>query len=140
MPDRRDSLIEHARAARERAYAPYSGYTVGAALDCGEGPPIEGANVENASFGLTVCAERAAIFRWVARGRPGELRAIAVAAGPADGPPGGGRPCGACLQVIREFAADPVIYVVGEDDVTETRLSALLPDPFVPPFGPAAKE
>lgn len=134
MSDDRDQLVEGAVRARALAYAPYSRYAVGAALSCGEGfPIIEGANVENASYGLTICAERVAIFRWVISGRPGEIEAIAIAAGPDGSPPSGGKPCGACLQVIREFTVDPVLYLVDGDQVHETRLSALLPDPFVPP-------
>ncbi len=134
MTEERDQLVDRAVHARALAYAPYSRYSVGAALSCGEGfPMIEGANVENASYGLTICAERVAIFRWVVSGRPGEIDAIAIAAGPDGSPPTGGRPCGACLQVIREFAVDPVLYLVDGSQVYETRLSALLPDPFVPP-------
>jgi len=98
---------------------------------------FEGSNVENASYGLTVCAERVAIFRWVVSGRRGEIEAIAVAAGPEGSAPSGGRPCGACLQVLREFTSDLTIYIVEGDRVVETRLSSLLPDPFIPPFGPS---
>jgi cytidine deaminase len=129
----RRRLVEHALRARDAAYAPYSRYRVGAALACGDGRTIiDGANVENASYGLTVCAERVAIFRWVMAGRPGALEAIAVAAGPEGSAPTGGRPCGACLQVLREFAADLRVYLVDGDLVAETRLSQLLPDPFLP--------
>lgn len=136
----RDRLVESAVRARAVAYSPYSRYAVGAALWGGDPPRVfEGSNVENASYGLTVCAERVAIFRWVVAGRGGGIEAIAVAAGPEGAPPTGGRPCGACLQVLREFASDPTIYIVEGDRVVETRLSALLPDPFVPPFGPSAR-
>ncbi len=138
----RDLLVEAAIRARDAAYAPYSKYAVGAALWTPLGEIVTGANVENASYGLTVCAERNAIFRWVASPRPGSelglLTALAVAAGPQGELPSGGRPCGACLQVIREFAIDLPLYIVEETGVIETRLSALLPDPFRPPFGPTA--
>lgn len=136
----RDRLVESAVRARSLAYAPYSRYAVGAALWGGDPRrPFEGSNVENASYGLTVCAERVAIFRWVMDGRQGAIEAIAIAAGAEGGPPAGGRPCGACLQVLREFAADPIIYIVEEDRVVETRLSALLPDPFIPPLAPGGR-
>ena len=133
MDELRNRLVERARRARDLAYAPYSRYRVGAALAHGdERSIIDGANVENASYGLTICAERVAILRWVMAGQPGRIEAIAVAAGPEGSPPTGGRPCGACLQVLREFAADSRILLVDGDRVEETRLSALLPDPFLP--------
>jgi len=136
----RDRLVESAMRARGSAYAPYSGYAVGAALWAGDPRQVfEGANVENASYGLTVCAERVAIHRWVVDGRSGKPEAIAVAAGPEGSDASGGRPCGACLQVLREFATDLAIYLIEGDRVTETSLSALLPDPFVPPFGPSGR-
>lgn len=153
MDQIRDALVAAAIAARDTSYAPYSNYSVGAALWTSTGEIISGANVENASYGLTVCAERIAVFRAVTRGAGSGLRsmggelstivALAVAAGPAGEPPSGGRPCGACLQVIREFAVDPPLFIVEgggsiETRVTETKLSSLLPDPFLPPFGPTS--
>ena len=135
------SLIEAAIEARRSAYAPYSEYAVGAALRTASGELVTGANIENASYGLTVCAERTAIFRWLleaAHDRGTPFVAIAVAAGPAGEAASGGRPCGACLQVIREFSVDPQVWIVDGESVEELRLSALLPDPFVPPFGPNA--
>ena len=132
-------LVLAAREASQRAYCRYSGYAVGAAVRAEDGRVFSGCNVENASYGLTVCAERVAIFRWVIDGRRGAIEAIAVAAGPKDSPPTGGRPCGACLQVLREFSIDPKIFIVEGERVVETCLSALLPDPFVPPFGPCSR-
>jgi cytidine deaminase len=123
-------LVRTAEGARSHAHAPYSEYAVGSALLLSDGRVIPGSNVENASYGLTVCAERIAIVRWIT--------AIAVAAGPRGAAASGGRPCGACLQVIREFAADPVVLISDGDEVDRVRLSDLLPDPFVPPFGPGA--
>ena len=134
-------LVRTAEGARSHAHAPYSEYAVGSALLLSDGRVIPGSNVENASYGLTVCAERIAIFRWITETPPderAELSAIAVAAGPRGAAASGGRPCGACLQVIREFAADPVVLISDGDEVDRVRLSDLLPDPFVPPFGPGA--
>lgn len=93
------AMIAAARGAREKAYAPYSGYKVGAAALGGSGKVYMGCNVENASYGLTICAERVAIQRAVSEGER-EIRAIAIMAGEREI----GRPCGACLQVIAEFA------------------------------------
>ncbi len=141
-PQVRDLLVQQAVAARERAYCPYSQYRVGAAIWLGaEFPIVDGVNVENASYGLTICAERVAIFRWISEGTPGDLKAIAIAAGPSEDEPTGGRPCGACLQVIREFSTDPCVFIVeAGGEVTERRLSDFLPDPFIPGFGPTAQD
>ena len=131
----RDALVQAARDARSRAHAPYSGYSVGAALRTADGAVITGANVENASFGLTVCAERIALFRWCTESTPDQRSTpleMAIAAGPTGQDPSGGRPCGACLQVMQEFAPDLRIWIVDEKAVAERRLSDLLPDPFVP--------
>ena len=93
------SMIAAARDARENAYAPYSGFKVGAAVLGESGKICMGCNVENASYGLTVCAERVAIQKAVSEGER-HIRAIAIAAGEHEI----ARPCGACLQVMREFA------------------------------------
>jgi len=132
MPDNSQPpspLLERARAAAERAYAPYSGWRVGAAAEFAEAPgPHAGANIENASFGLTICAERVAIFSGVLAGgrrlvrvaltcrdRDRELVAKIV-------------PCGACLQVMAEFgSADTVIEIDGRGIF---RLADFLPLPF----------
>jgi cytidine deaminase len=119
-------LIEAARAAYERAYAPYSGRRVGAALLGASGAIHTGCNVENASLGLTVCAERSAVFRAVGEGER-EFRAIVVA---NDGD-GLMMPCGACRQVLLEFASDLEVCCVDKGGTeVRARLSELLPKPF----------
>lgn len=123
-------LVERAKAAYEPAYAPYSHYPVGAAAVFTSGKIYWGCNVENASYGLTVCAERNAVFQAVAQGER-ELKGIAIAV-PGDAFPA---PCGACRQVIREFAADcPVILVNGQGRLRLTSLKVLLPEGFGPEF------
>ena len=127
--EQRDRLVEAARAARARAHCPYSGFSVGAALLSAGGEVVTGANVENASFGLTICAERAALVRAVAEGSR-EFVAIAVATG-AEAPV---MPCGACRQVLAEFAPDLAVLAVGEgDQVAEASLAELLPGRFEGP-------
>ncbi len=123
----RDRLIAAACAARPRAYAPYSRFTVGAALLADDGRVYTGVNVENASYGLTVCAERNAVGTMVAEdGR--RIMAVAVCT------ENGVTPCGACRQVLSEFADDqsdvPVWIIDGQGGVRETTLAALLPDDF----------
>ncbi len=122
-----DELIREAQAALERAYAPYSGYRVGAAILCG-GKIYAGANVENASYGLSMCAERSAVFAAISAGAPRSIEAVAIAV--AIGMPS---PCGACRQVLREFGQDFPVFLVGADGkVNETSLARLLPDSFGP--------
>ena len=99
-----EALVELAKKARAHAYAPYSGFAVGAAVLAADGRVFVGCNIENASYGLTNCAERTAIFSAVAAGAR-ELRALAVA---ADGALPCS-PCGACRQVIAEFAVERII-------------------------------
>lgn len=125
-------LVERARVARERAYAPYSGYRVGAALSTAGGRVFTGCNVENASYGLTVCAERVAVFAAVAAGER-EFAALAVA---ADGPDRA-RPCGACLQVLHEFApALRLLLADGRGRFEVKTVAELLPGAFrLPPGG-----
>jgi cytidine deaminase len=124
-------LVAAARAARERAYAPYSGFRVGAALRTEQGEVVTAGNVENASYGLAICAERAAVAAAVALGHRG-FEAIAVA-GPGPDPV---TPCGACRQVLREFPRGPELRVLCAGEAGErllvTTLSALLPDSFGP--------
>jgi cytidine deaminase len=121
-----DDLVAKARAMRARAYAPYSRYRVGAALLGTDGVVYAGCNVENASYGLTVCAERSAYFQAVAAGCR-TFAALAVAT------ENGGAPCGACLQVAREFSADLAVLIAGpRGPARETTLAALLPAPYVP--------
>jgi cytidine deaminase len=120
-------LVAAARAVRRRAYAPHSNFHVGAAVLDERGRMHVGCNVENASFGLTICAERNAMAAAVAAGAR-RLRAVAVVTGTH--PPGS--PCGACRQVLAEFGADdlPVLLASPTGQVEETHLGALLPRAF----------
>jgi cytidine deaminase len=121
-----DRLAAAALEARQRAHAPFSGFQVGAALEEADGRIFTGCNVESASYGLTMCAERVAAFRAVAEGGRRFVR-IAVAAGSETLTP----PCGACRQVLWELCGDVEIVLVNPAGKTETmRLSALLPRPF----------
>ena len=133
-----DSLIAAALAAADKAYAPYSGFHVGAALGFADGSVVTGANVENASYGLTLCAETVAVGKLLSDGQRGKLEAVAVIGGKA-GAVGVGAPvspCGRCRQVLNEVAqlggTDPIVLCVGADTVLEVRLSALLPHAFGP--------
>ena len=123
----KQKLIDASLQARKRAYAPYSRYFVGAALLSESGKIFEGLNIENASYGATVCAERVAIFNAVSTGEK-KFVAMAVAG------EGGGPPCGICRQVLAEFGLDIVLLLVDEDGnlVTETTVRAVLPDAFTP--------
>jgi cytidine deaminase len=127
-----DDLIAAARAAADNAYAPYSRFPVGAALRFADGSVVTGANIENASYGLALCAETVAVAKAMADGVRGGLEAVAVT-GPGREPL---TPCGRCRQVLNELAAlggtDPEVLCVGPDDVRRTKLSALLPDAFGP--------
>ena len=124
--EQKQALLEASRIVQTRAYAPYSKYSVGAAV-LGEDNKIYcGVNIENASYGLTVCAERSEIFTMVITGVL-NFRAIAVCG------EGHGTPCGACRQVMVEFAGDVPIYLTNrKGDVRETTLHHLLPDHFGP--------
>ncbi len=124
----RKMLLNMARAALARAYAPYSNFQVGAAVLTESGAIYSGCNVENSSYGLTNCAERTAIFTAVAAEGPGmRLRALAVWTRP-EGPCS---PCGACRQVIFELGPEAVVLFQGQDGVQEARASELLPAGFV---------
>jgi cytidine deaminase len=119
-------LISAARAVRGHAYAPYSNFGVGAALLSADGHIFTGVNVENASYGLTVCAERNAIGQLAGAGQR-VVTAVAVAS------PNGVTPCGACRQVLREFApTDIPIWLISESppNIRQTTLFNLLPDAF----------
>ncbi len=119
-------LMREAEAARPRAHAPYSRFRVGAALLTRGGRIITACNVENASLGLSMCAERAAVFRAIAEGER-DFRAIAVTAGRGQTAP----PCGACRQVLAEFAPALVVYWSDRGGRTvRRRLAQLLPDGF----------
>ena len=120
------ALIDAALEARQKAYAPYSNFLVGAALLTTDGTVFTGCNVENSSFGLCICAERVAIFKAVSSGYQ-EFEAIAVAATPF------ASPCGACRQVIAEFGKDIKVVAVDADDVSNTKtwtVEELIPETF----------
>ena len=117
-------LLAQAREAAGKAYAPYSGFKVGAALLTADGKIITGANIENVSYGLSICAERVAFFTAVAGGER-KFEAIAIAADAR------ATPCGACRQVMAEFAPGADVVTEGEDGVMEVKKVAnLLPDAF----------
>jgi cytidine deaminase len=119
-------LIALAAEARGKAYAPYSGYAVGAALLTASGEVCTGCNVENASYGLSMCAERTVAFKAVCAGER-EFSAIAVVT------QNGVTPCGACRQVLAEFGPQMRILVADvEGNCREYRLPQLLPEPFGP--------
>ena len=120
-------LVDAATAARANAYAPYSGFAVGAAVSDDRGRIYSGANVENASYGLTICAERSAIASAISAGARQLLELVVVTdATPASAP------CGACRQVMREFGPDLVVTAVGPDGVRSWNVGELLPDAFGP--------
>ncbi len=120
-------LMQEARRARRMAYAPYSRFPVGAALLTKSGKIFLGCNVENASYGLTTCAERTAVFAAITAGER-DFTAIAITAREGSGAP----PCGSCRQVLQEFA--PGMWVYWRDDrgrILKSRLKSLLPKAFV---------
>lgn len=125
-------LIAAAREAARQSYSPYSNFAVGAALRFADGSVVTGTNIENASYGLALCAETVAVAKAMADGVRGGLEAVAVT-GPGADPI---TPCGRCRQVLNELAqlggTDPDVLCVGPDKVKTTRLSALLPDAFGP--------
>jgi cytidine deaminase len=119
-------LVARAIEARQRAYAPYSHYKVGAALLGKSGKVYLGCNVENASYSHTICAERTAVVKAVSEGET-EFEAIAVVTR------NGGSPCGACRQVLAEFAPELTVYIADESgEHRTTTLRELLPDSFTP--------
>jgi cytidine deaminase len=126
-PEIVNRLIEAAAEARERAHAPYSGFTVGAAALDEEGRIHRGCNVENASYGLSVCAERHAVATVIAAGGD---RIVALAVVTDTVPPSS--PCGACRQVLVEFGDFPVILANPAGERALTTVSDLLPDAFTP--------
>ena len=122
------AMVELAREAQKRAHAPYSGFKVGSALRTRTGEIVTGCNVENASFGLTLCAERVAVFKAISEGmRPDEFTAVAVVADTDQPTP----PCGACRQILWEFCGDiPVILATPAEVKAVHQLRDLLPHPF----------
>jgi cytidine deaminase len=121
-----EKLIAAARQARERAHAPFSEFRVGAAVRTKSGRTFGGCNVENASYGLTICAERVAIFKAISEGER-EFDAIAVVTDTDELTP----PCGACRQIIWEFCGDvPVVLANLKGKIERDRSSKLLPRPF----------
>jgi cytidine deaminase len=123
----RQALIDLALEARRRAYAPYSNYTVGAALRTKSGKLYTGINVENAVYPATICAERTAVVKAVSEGEK-EFEVIAVATA------NGGTPCGICRQVLSEFGLDTLVLITNEKGelVKETTVADLLPGAFTP--------
>ena len=119
-------LMKIARKAADKSYSPYSHFRVGAALLCGNGEIFTGTNVENRSFGLTICAERSAVCRAIAEGNR-EFKALAISCPDADYPVS---PCGACRQVISEFTAEdfPIHFQGGKGDMISRTMKELLPD------------
>lgn len=125
--EQKSTLIQAAVEARRRAYAPYSKYAVGAAVLSAIGQIYSAANVENAAYPLTICAERAAIFKAISEGER-EFTAIAVVSS------NGGTPCGACRQVMAEFGLDTLVLIATADGVVQQELTVgdLLPGAFGP--------
>jgi cytidine deaminase len=120
-------LVREAARTRQRAYVPYSSFQVGAAVLVEGGRVFTGCNVESASYGLTICAERAALFAAVAAGHR-RVEALAVVSGP------GASMCGACRQVLAEFAPPqtPVYLAAADESFRERTLADLLPEAFTP--------
>ncbi|MCK4908946.1 MAG: cytidine deaminase [Planctomycetes bacterium] len=121
----KELLIKKARQAGKQAYAPYSRFRVGAALLTKSGRIFTGSNVENASYGLTVCAERVAIFKAVSAGEK-RFKAMGVVISSRKKT----RPCGACLQVMNEFSDNLILYLSSKNKTETKKLSDLLPNPF----------
>lgn len=125
-----EKLCELAKEAMQRAYAPYSGFKVGAALLCKDGTVYQGCNIENAAYGPTNCGERTAFFKAVYDGKR-EFEAIAVCGGKDGVITGAFPPCGVCRQVMREFCRDDfVIYMMNPDGYEAVTLTQLLPYSF----------
>lgn len=121
-----DALSEAAIQARHNAYAPFSSFRVGAALEDDSGHVFTGCNIENATYGLTVCAERVAIYKAVSEGSNAFRRMVVAADTPTLTPP-----CGACRQIIWEFCGDIELVLINLEGKSESfRMSALFPYPF----------
>ncbi len=121
-----DALLQAAIEAREHAHAPFSNFKVGAALETEDGRIYTGCNIENATYGLTLCAERVAVFKAVSEGAR-KFKRIAVAADTATLTP----PCGACRQILWEFCGDAELTLVNLEGKSETlRMKDIFPRPF----------
>ena len=120
-----DRLVLAARGMQEHAYCPYSNYRVGAALEAQDGTVFLGCNVENASYGLTICAERAAVVAAVGAGARRFKRIVIATDSEPPGPP-----CGACRQVLAEFGSELEVESVGPSQSKRWRIGELLPDAF----------
>ncbi|MFQ6677865.1 MAG: cytidine deaminase [Fidelibacterota bacterium] len=119
-----EKLIKHAQKMRERSYAPYSSYTVGAAILTLDGSIVGGCNVESSSYGLTCCAERVALYKAIAEGYQ-SFKGLAVAT------ENGGSLCGACRQVVWDLCGDIPIFIADKNGlINETTSAELLPDSF----------
>ncbi|MEO5887546.1 MAG: cytidine deaminase [Anaerolineales bacterium] len=125
--EERQALIDLGNSARQRAYAPYSNYPVGAALRTKTGRIYTGVNVENAAYPQTMCAERVAIFKAISEGEK-EFEVISVITD------NGGSPCGGCRQVMAEFALDMIVLMADGNGklIKETTVKELLPEAFTP--------
>ena len=120
------SLVAAARRARRHAHARYSGFKVGAALETADGTIIDGCNIENATYGLTSCAERVAMFKALSEGHRRFTRVAVVADSTAPTPP-----CGACRQILWEFCGDIWVHIARPGRKAKSyRMSELLPVPF----------
>jgi len=129
MAVNKSKLIQAAAKARQRSVSPYSKFKVGAALLTKSGEIVVGANVESASYGLTCCAERVALFKALTGGKR-DFAAVAVVARCDGGP----MPCGACRQLLREYASDAKVFVADSSDLKKVReftVNGLLPEAFV---------
>jgi cytidine deaminase len=128
---RPEELIQLAKEAMGHAYAPYSGFHVGAALLCADGTVYQGCNIENSAYGPTNCAERTAFFKAVYDGHR-DFTGIAICGGMGGNITGFTPPCGVCRQVMKEFCGDDfLVYVIGPEDAYETyTLAQLLPSGF----------
>jgi cytidine deaminase len=123
----REQLVRQAKTARRQAYAPYSQYPVGAAILTSTGRIYEGANIENAAYPDSICAERVAVFKAVSEG---ERLFVAIAVVSTNG----GSPCGSCRQVLAEFGLDTIVLIADKDGriIKETSVRDLLPGAFMP--------
>jgi cytidine deaminase len=122
-----DALITQARSTRDFSYSPYSKFPVGAAVEMDSGKVFTGTNIENASYGLTICAERVAIFNAISQGET-KIKRIAISCPSTEGSANSLMPCGACRQVISEFSTPSTIIIV--DGVGEFKINDLLPQAF----------